>query len=91
MCIEHRGEVDVLKMTAKKRREPVLGQVLDPFRSRSVVELGIMAATMVVGHSCVISITNTLDRTWRCDLRKKMCVRAAGSEARPGMSYQRIR
>lgn len=51
LCIEHRGEIDAFEMTAKERREPVLGQVLDPFRSGSVVKLRVVAATMAVGHS----------------------------------------
>lgn len=59
-------------MAAKECPEPTLGQVLDPFRSGSVVKLGIMAGSMVVGHSCMISrkLSDDLHRQMMTVLRE---------------------
>lgn len=58
MVEENAGEVDVAEVPSEERSEPVLGEVLDPFRSRSRVGQRIFArghgAAVVTAHRIVL-------------------------------------
>jgi hypothetical protein len=48
MNIENRRQVDIFEVTPKESGQSVLGQTLDPFRSRSIVKFGVMLLVLTV-------------------------------------------
>jgi hypothetical protein len=48
MSVENRTQVNTFEVTPKESGQSVLGQTLDPFRPRSIVEFGVMLLVLTV-------------------------------------------